>query len=660
MQQALARADLVGHYLRYAVEKKNGGGVLGAKRDFLVAYNLGITGLFPRIFHLLGEVTFGTIERWTVKTKRAEDPVTALASKHGEHLKGKHLLGGPRREIKDFVTSEQGRILLGAALSSNQPHLTEAIRTAKDIFAFRGIPDDQSEDTYRRFLEEFRARFNDHWVFYRKGEKALHDECLPYLERDTDFLEVGDCWVADGHRLNFEIINPYTGKPTRMTLITFEDWKSNYPVGWEIMPEENTQAIAAAFRRGCLFLGQAPRAVYIDNGKAFGAKYFTSNLAESGMGGLFQRAGLKSIVAWKYHAQSKVVERFFKTLGEFERLMPSYTGTSIDQKPAWRRGGEKLHKRMHEKITQGRVPTLEEAHQLLAAWLDKYAAREQKRSHLAGRSPGQVLDEYFENRRESGIQDLDPGALRHLMMQPLVRSIDRNGVTVPGNTWPNGWLRHYYSEELYGHKHQVLVRYDLHDPRSVLIYDLDGEFICEAPLKFMTHPIANVTGTAEDQAEVKRQIQQKQGLLKQTTASARAFTAAVVVPETQERLRLQGFDPAAAGGAPALPPPPPPVDLEEVRRQVEAAEVLSGGEPEEELVIPGALDEAELACRGLSNLPDPEHYDRLLVLEAGGLVLPTREKMFQRYFEMTPDFLGGQDYYAQRRAQLMACGAGAH
>ncbi len=49
----------------------------------------------------------------------------------------------------------------------------------------------------------------------RDGEKALADKVEPYLKRDASLLEVGDVLVADGHRLNFQVINPFTGKTTR-------------------------------------------------------------------------------------------------------------------------------------------------------------------------------------------------------------------------------------------------------------------------------------------------------------------------------------------------------------------------------------------------------------------------------------------------------------
>ena len=73
--------------------------------------------------------------------------------------------------------------------------------------------------------------------------------------------------IADGHVLNFQVINPFTGKPTRATLVGFLDWKSTALVGYEIMMTENTQCIASALRNAILNLGIIPKVVlqYMQN-----------------------------------------------------------------------------------------------------------------------------------------------------------------------------------------------------------------------------------------------------------------------------------------------------------------------------------------------------------------------------------------------------------
>ena len=164
-----------------------------------------------------------------------------------------------------------------------------------------------------------------------------------YIVRDISKLEVGDVLIADGHTLNFQVINPFTGKPTRATLVGFLDWKSTALVGYEIMMSENTQCIASALRNAIINLGMIPKVIYQDNGKAFKAKYFhdkqgEKNLSrsltgarcdflaqasknqhtcqyidfdEEGFNGIYANLGIKSVFAKPYNARAKVIERFF-------------------------------------------------------------------------------------------------------------------------------------------------------------------------------------------------------------------------------------------------------------------------------------------------------------------------------------------------------------
>ena len=101
----------------------------------------------------------------------------------------------------------------------------------------------------------------------------------------------------------------------------------------------------SALRNAVLNLGRIPKIVYQDNGRAFRAKYFQScNFDEAGFNGVYANLGIKSVFAKVRNAKAKVIERFFREFQEeFEKMMISYTGTSIQDKPARLMRGEKLH-----------------------------------------------------------------------------------------------------------------------------------------------------------------------------------------------------------------------------------------------------------------------------------------------------------------------------
>ena len=180
--------------------------------------------------------------------------------------------------------------------------------------------------TLRRYVNEFKSNFTMFGPSREEGQKAWNDKCAPYQERAWWTLEVGEILVADGHALNFQVINPDTGKPSRAVLVMFWDWYSSYPVGWEVMLTENVQCIATALRNSILTLGKIPKCVYLDNGKAFKAKCFTKKiiLEETEIPGMFARLGIDVMFAMKYNAQAKPVERIFGVLEWLERQMPSF------------------------------------------------------------------------------------------------------------------------------------------------------------------------------------------------------------------------------------------------------------------------------------------------------------------------------------------------
>lgn len=162
-----------------------------------------------------------------------------------------------------------------------------------------------------RYARRFEEQHYNIYILKRQGEKALNDKVLPYIRRDSNLLEVGDCLFADGHTLNFECLHPETGKPFRPTLILWFDWKSAMPVGWEIMPTENTVAISSALYMAILRLGKYPKIVYLDNGRAFKSKFFTGESDDFEMlSGLYARLGIGLQLAKPYHGQSKTMERF--------------------------------------------------------------------------------------------------------------------------------------------------------------------------------------------------------------------------------------------------------------------------------------------------------------------------------------------------------------
>ncbi len=510
---ALARVDIVKALqnirTKYKTKKE-------ADSVFLDLYNSGM--LLPKVYKFLGSISIGTLHRWIWAYEDNEDYRVLLPNykytKQGEY--------------NTILTQEMKDIFIKFLLHPNKFSVTKAIKLTQHILEKKGIENIPHVITFRRYAEHYKKNNYSRWILFREGEKAYHDKVEAYIERDISKLEVGDVLIADGHTLNFQVINPFTGKPTRATLVGFLDWKSTALVGYEIMMSENTQCIASALRNAIINLGMIPKVVYQDNGRAFKAKYFQScDFDEEGFNGIYVNRGIKSVFAKPYNARAKVIERFFLEFQEeFEKLMPSYIGTSIENKPAWMKRGEKLHRDMHKKLTNNYIPTIQELIKYIDCWLDFH------NSKPCPNAPQISIKQCLNCVQK---QEIDKNILNDLMMKTEVRTINRNGITFLG--------LHYRSDSILGLRDSVYIRYSLFDLTKIHVYSTKGEFLCVARQVEKVHPMANHLGTVKDMEQFKQQIQKQQRQFKKAQKEFLKYfpkeQAEVIEIEPQERIMTE-------------------------------------------------------------------------------------------------------------------------
>lgn len=485
-QNALAKLDLIRkwqEFRRKAVNK------LQADYDFVKLHNSSNSYLF----NVLGKISRGSLHRWKASLDGTEDYTRLIPNYKYVSV----------NEYRTCLTDEEIKIFMGLLLHPNRICIGKAIALTKYKLKEQGQSFIPADITFRRYAKWFKDNNYDKWVLARDGEKALSDKVEPYIKRDASLLDVGDILVADGHKLAFQVINPFTGKPCRATLVGFLDWKSTALVGYEIMLEENTQCIASALRNAIINLDMIPKIVYQDNGRAFRAKYFTDDkgFGELGFYGLYAKLGIETVFARPYNARSKVIERFFKEFQEgFEKLMPSYVGSSIINKPAYLKRNEKFHSNLHNDY----IPTIEETIKMIDMWL-KF-----KNSQPCTNAPNMTIAEVLENRKK---QNIDKSLLDDLMLATEVKTIQRNGVRFLNCD--------YFDERLYGLRGKVLVKYNLFDLTNVKVFTPKGEYLCTAKRVTETHPMAKILGTVEDLEDYKQKIQKQQKLKRKTINSVK-------------------------------------------------------------------------------------------------------------------------------------------
>lgn len=485
---ALARLDLLNLWKN---QRKNQQNKTQFDTDFLSVYNAQI--LHPEIYAKLGKISIGTIQRWKRVLGNSNNYELLIPNYHYEDYS------------RICLTEYEKQIFLKLLLHPNKFSIGKAISLTQYVLKSQGQEYIPAPPTFRRFANWYKANYFDKWTLLREGEKALKEEVIPHIKRDISKIEVGEVLVADGKRLNFQVINPFTGKPCRATLIGFLDWKSTALVGYEIMLEENTQNIASALRNAILNLAKIPKFVYLDNGKAFRGKYFmgSSSFDEIGLKGIYEKLGISTVFANPYNARAKAIERFFLEMQEgFEKLLPSYIGASIENKPARLRRNEKFHSEIHTEFT----PTIKQTIQMINSWL------EYKNSLPCPNDKTKTIREML-NCIER--EEINPRELDDLMMAQEIKTITSQGIR---------FLKaDYYNDALYGLRQKVIIKYSLFDLSYINVYTTNGKFLCRAERITLTHPLAYYTGEIKDIEDFKQKIQKQKQLKNKTIKACKEF-----------------------------------------------------------------------------------------------------------------------------------------
>ena len=485
---ALARLDLLKLWKQ---QRKNQQNKTQFDKDFLSAYNAQV--LYPEIYAKLGNVSIGTLQRWKRIIGNSNNYELLIPNYHYEDYS------------RTCLTEHEKQIFLKLLLHPNKFSIGKAISLTQYILKTQRAEYIPAPPTFRRFANWYKANYFDKWTLLRDGEKALKEDVIPHIKRDISKIEVGDVLVADGKRLNFQVINPFTGKPCRATLIGFLDWKSTALVGYEIMIEENTQNIASALRNAILNLGKIPKFVYLDNGRAFRGKYFigSANFDEIGLKGIYEKLGITTVFANPYNARAKVIERFFLEMQEsFEKLLPSYIGTSIESKPARLRRNEKFHSEIHTEF----VPTIQQTTQMINSWF------EYKNSLPCPNDRTRSIKEMLDSIER---QAINPRELDDLMLAQEVKTITSQGIRFLKSD--------YYNDALYGLRQKVIIKYSLFDLSYINVYTISGKFLCRADRSTLTHPLAHYTGEVKDIEDYKQKIQKQKQLKNKTIKACKEF-----------------------------------------------------------------------------------------------------------------------------------------
>jgi len=535
----------------------------------------------PQLLKLKGRRSERSLRAWVEKYIEGKRDMFTLIRKNKLQPRGRK------------VTYLEQNFLLNLLLTPQQVKIGSAISTLKSYAQLGMLESPSSVPTLKRWCYDWEKDNQAIWTQARKGSKHVAEHIVKTIRRDNNLLSVGDVWVADGHTLSFDILNPKTGKAQRMTMIMVLDWASRYPVGAALAYTEDSQHIQIAFRNAFLNYGGVPKYVYLDNGKAFRAKLFNEQWEahdlSSELGGIFPRLGVQVAFAESYNAKAKIIERFFKTFQErFERFISSFRGSCVADKPSTLMRNEKWAK----KLFEFKPPTIEEAMQMIAYFI-RHMYGETAHGGLEGKTPWAV----YSGSPCPTERKIAASKLNFLMLSTVRKTLRNNGIML------NKLM--YWDTSLIGHiGKEILIRYDLADARWILVYDLQDNFICQAEVRRSQDPFIHLdTSSPISRSELSKEYKankRHQKTIEQRTKQVVRQTQEVVDAYVKP-LQIPQDEPNPTFIQPPMIAPPEP-NSEQVIEALEKQVMESLPKPEMPEVI-----KPERQPKHIIDLPKPDN-----------------------------------------------------
>lgn len=321
----------------------------------------------------------------------------------------------------------------------------------------------------------------------RLGSRELKT-IKPYVERDFEALEPTDVYSADGYKFDAEVGHPVHGRPFRPEITSVIDIGTRKVVGFSIDLAESGLAVLDALRIACE--NGDPAIFYVDNGVGYKDKRLsdhrkkTQKALESSAGlSMAARLGFDLKHSLPYNSQARgVIERFHQTWKAAAKTLPTYLGDDMD-----RQAQQKVFKLTRKDIKLAGRSDLLMPFNVFIGWANDVIAEYNNRPHSSlpkirdpktGKKRHMSPNELWDAKVAKLPDALKPvpvlGDVSRSLFRPRVERKTRRGlIELFTNT--------YFSEDLEQYHNEVVqVGYDVHDGRSVLVYDSKGRFLCEA------------------------------------------------------------------------------------------------------------------------------------------------------------------------------------
>lgn len=389
-------------------------------------------------------------------------------------------------EVAPVVTLEEDVARVIGLYHSVDPRFRKLTRAALQVTKDLGRERDTWQALYARARRAL-DKLGQSTEFSVGLIKARHtgserDAKLPFKKRATEDLDPTDVYVVDGHTFKAKVRHPEHGAPFAPELTVVKSWRTRKIVGWSVSLSENVIAVGAALRHAIATHG-IPAIVYSDNGSGETAKALDCPVV-----GIMSRLGVDHRTGIPGKPQARgVIERSWQTHAiNCARQFGSYQGKDVDGGTFRKVAAElaKEQRAVRRAETTGEViklspkaPTWRQFIDAVEAMVAEYNGEHRHRS-LPKRADGKRMtpNEAWDHLADPALQVLPTkGELHDLFMPAMIRTAKRGQVTLLNQDYQAPDLMR---RDIDGH--EVSVRYDIHDPSYVVVYTLDGQYVCEA------------------------------------------------------------------------------------------------------------------------------------------------------------------------------------
>lgn len=385
----------------------------------------------------------------------------------------------PKKRERDMSVPAWAPFFLGYYQRPEKPTVEHAYREfVKDWPQAQPGTEVPSVWQVRRFLQKVG---NVSREIGRMGERELKT-LKPFIRRGFESLLPGDIYSADGHTFDAEVQHPLHGRPFRPEITTMIDIATRKAVGWSVGLAESALAVLDALRDACLRAG-IPAVFYVDNGSGYKNEMMLDVAT-----GFMSRLGIEMVNSLPYNSQARgVIEKLHQTIWvNAAKSLPGYIGHDMD-----REAKLATFKLSRKAIAQAGKPGEVTTMPLMdwarfVAFCEEKVAEYNDRPHRSlpkitdpatGRRRHMTPNEKWALHVAQGFEAhrVTDDEARPLFRPQLLRTVRRCEIELLGNRYFARALEEFHGE-------QLRVGYDIHDPRSVWVYDDAGRFLCTAEL----------------------------------------------------------------------------------------------------------------------------------------------------------------------------------